>query len=86
MRVDEPKRVVSHIVNKVDPSAVEKVGDTPVEDLEGKSSDLLRAPEGQHGDAIGAGGGKANSPSCLLLSIAVEFSGCFATPSDQLPP
>lgn len=37
---DEPKRVVGHMVNEEDPSAVEKVGDTPVEDLEGKSPDL----------------------------------------------
>lgn len=37
---DEPKRVVGHMVNEEDPSAVEKVDDTPVEDLEGKSPDL----------------------------------------------
>lgn len=37
---DEPKGVAGHMASEEDPSAVEEVGDIPVEDLEGKSSDL----------------------------------------------
>lgn len=40
VEADEPKGVAGHVASEEDPSAVEEVGDTPVEDLEGRSPDL----------------------------------------------
>lgn len=80
-------RGVHHMV-KEDPSAVEEVGDIPVEVLEGKSPDFSpRSPwRPTLGTPMGTRGGTANAPTHLLLmNIAVIRSGHPAAASDHLP-